>query len=181
VIVFDGSCGTEAAGDTLGGYAMTSFDDDTRTTGVEEGRVITPSGDDLVFSEALEHVEVGSGWATWSHDFTGDVYIVPGGVMLTLTLPAGTLAFSFFAEPNDFDLLDITATAQDGTSSGPVGVEGDSGATFFGFYTTDPETPLECIEVSIDNSGGFAIGEFAINQDPESVGEPAPVCGEVGE
>ena len=177
-IVFDPGNGTCAGPDSIGGYAMTPFGadgSDSPVSGVE-----SPSGDSIGFDQTLDHVTIGSGWATWSHGYLGDVYIVPGGVMITITLPAGTLAFSFFAEPDAFEVLDITAIAQDGTSSGGVPVDGSAGATFFGFYTTDPEVPLECISVGIDDEGGFAIGEFAITQDPEALGESAPACVEEG-
>ena len=53
-----------------------------------------------------------------------------------MTLPSGTGAFYFYAEPNAFATFTVQAVAQDGTTSGPVSVNGASGATYLGFYGT---------------------------------------------
>jgi len=122
---------------------------------------------------------IGGDWDTWSHGYTGDVYFVDG-TQVTLTLPPNTFAFYLYVEPSyrcphpysfvepsyryphpySFDEYSVTVTA-DGTSSGPVGVVGGSGATYFGFYSTTG--PISTIVVSVEKSArGFAIGEFGI-------------------
>ena len=167
-IVFDGSPGTGAPPATLGPYPMTPFPEDGRTVGLDVSHVPGPTGD-LGFDQALMHRRIGSGWSTWSHGYMGDVY---GAVdRLTMTLPPSTYAFYFYAEPNNFGWHSITATAQDGTTSGPVDVEGSAGATYFGFYSTG--SPIVSITVESDaEAGGFAVGEFGIY-----TGEPIrPSC-----
>ena len=78
------------------------------------------------------------------------------------TLPAGTKAFYFYAEPQQFALLQIQATAQDGTTSGPIDVQGFAGAQYYGFYGTGAST-LSSITVTTTDPTGFAVGEFGIN------------------
>jgi hypothetical protein len=90
-------------------------------------------------------------------------------------MPAQTVAFYFYAEPNDFGTFDVTATAQDGTTSGPIPVTGDSGATYFGFFATAPDL-IASITVTADPGAlGFAVGEFGIaaNQPPDCSGVTA--------
>jgi hypothetical protein len=183
---FDGSPGTGAPPSTLGGCPMTAFGDDTRSTFSDVTTVNAPGGGSLSFSTPLNHREIGDGWNTWSHDYTGDVYFLPGGgggdlvaevtaLTVTITLPSGTLAFSFYAEPNSFEgSFTVTATLQDGTTSNAVPVAGNAGATYFGFYTTSLSNPLVSIDVSSDDSDGFAIGEFMISQTDQA---PAVVAG----
>jgi hypothetical protein len=160
-IVFDGSPGTGPPPATLGPYTMTAFGPDPQL--VNQGPVVTSVNDPagtVSFSPPLNHSTVGNGWATWSHGYTGDVYWTTGST-ITMTLPAGTRAFYFYAEPNTFDFFEVTATAQDGTTSGPIQVQGNSGATYFGFYSTG--TPnIESITVTTTDTTGFAVGEFGI-------------------
>jgi hypothetical protein len=159
-IVFDGSPGTGPPPATLGPYTMTAFGPDPQP--VNQGPVVTSVNDPagtVSFSPPLNHSTVGNGWATWSHGYTGDVYWTTGST-ITMTLPAGTRAFYFYAEPNTFDVFDVTATAQDGTTSGPIQVQGNSGAKYFGFYATG--TPnIESITVTTTDTT-LAVGEFGI-------------------
>jgi hypothetical protein len=160
-IIFDGSPGTNAPPSTLGPYTMTAFGRDPQPTGTTVTGVTDPAGT-LTFSQPLVHSTVGNGWATWSHGYTGDVYSNFDGSPITITLPSGTRAFYLYAEPNTFDLFDVTATADDGTTSGPVQVQGNSGAQYFGFYATG--TPnLAFITVSTTDTSGLGIGEFGIS------------------
>jgi len=164
VIVFDGSPGTAAPPATLGPYTMTPAPDDTRPIGQDVFVTTVPLGiGDLSFSHQMSHVEIGDGWATWSHGYTGDVYADYVGATVTMTLPPGTEAFYFYAEPNAYGQFSITATSNSGITSGPVQVEGNSGARYFGFYTTDPATTISSITVDVASSAsGFAVGEFGI-------------------
>jgi hypothetical protein len=160
-IVFDGSPGTNAPPSTLGPYTMTAFGPDPQPTGTTVTGVTDPAGT-LTFSQPLVHSTVGNGWATWSHGYTGDVYSNFDGSPITITLPSGTRAFYLYAEPNTFNVFDVTATADDGTTSGPVQVQGNSGAKYFGFYATG--TPnIATITVTTTDTTGLGVGEFGIS------------------
>jgi len=159
---FDGSPGTAAPPPTLGPYAMTPFGADPQPFGSVTS-VAGPDGASISFASPLDHVKVGNGWNTWSNGYTGDVYWTYGADAATISLPAGTNAFYFYAEPNPYAVFDVTATAADGTTSGPIAVNGFYGAQYFGFYT-DGSAPLASITVS--SSVDFAIGEFGINTGP---------------
>jgi hypothetical protein len=159
-ITFDGSPGTGPPPATLGPYTMTAFGPDGRPDGTTVSDVPDPAGT-IAFSPSLTHTHVGVGWATWSHGYTGDVYFT-GGTQITITLPAGTKAFYFYAEPNQFAVFSVQATAQDGTTSGPIPVQGQAGAQYFGFYGTGAAT-LASITVTTADPTGFAVGEFGIN------------------
>jgi hypothetical protein len=187
VTFFDGP-GTNAAPTRLHGIKMTPFASDSRRPlGGLVGTVDGPSGT-IKFSRQAYHDTVKRAkkgtpghWLTWSHKYKGDVYYVAPSV--TITLPDGTRAFSFYAEPNDQNTFKITATA-DGVSSGAVKVHGKGGAKFFGFVakkgghlstitvtSTDHSTPLldkhgkprrDKHGHKLIDPGGFAVGEFAI-------------------
>jgi hypothetical protein len=159
-IVFDGSPGTAAPPATLGPYTMTSFGPDPQPVGATVTGVSDPAGT-IGFAPPLTHSTVGNGWATWSHGYTGDVYSTPSGGPITITLPTGTRAFYLYAEPNVFNVFTVQATAQDGTTSGPVQVQGNSGAQYFGFYATGT-TNLASITVTTSDTSGLAVGEFGI-------------------
>ncbi len=160
-IAFDGSPGTAAPPATLGPYTMTPFGPDSRTLGEQVSDVSDPAGT-IGFAPSLTHTRIGSGWSTWSHGYTGDVYYLIPGSQITITLPAGTKAFYFYAEPNTFDVFSVEATAQDGTTSGPIPVQGYSGAQYFGFYGNGSAT-LASITVTTSDTSGLAVGEFGIN------------------
>lgn len=159
-ITFDGSPGTGPPPATLGPYTMTAFGTDSQPTGTTVNGVSDPAGT-LAFSPPLTHSTVGNGWATWSHGYTGDVYWTGTGSTITITLPAGTEAFYLYAEPNAFALFDVQATAQDGTTSGPVQVDGTGGAKYFGFYGTGGAT-IATVTVTTADTSGLGVGEFGI-------------------
>jgi hypothetical protein len=150
--------GDGAPGATLGPFAMTPFSSDGRPEFDPVNSVPSPLGGDVTFSPDLLHLAVGSGWGTWSHGFLGDVYYTDGGLSATLTLPANTGAFFLFAQPNQAQSFDITVESQEGTSVTQT-VDGNGGASFYGFYTTGGSL-LSSITVS--STEDFAIGEFGI-------------------
>jgi hypothetical protein len=182
-ITFDGSPGTNSPPSTLGPYVMTAFGTDSQPVCPNAGSVVSsvngPNGT-LSFTPSLSHDLVGRCWATWSNGYAGDVYDnfnagAPQLTQITMALPPSTNAFYFYAEPNAFDIFNVTATAQDGTTSGPIPVQGQAGAQYFGFYgtggatiasitvtiaakTCDPSNP-SCIP----DPDGFAVGEFGIS------------------
>jgi hypothetical protein len=170
-ITFDGSPGTNAPPSTLGPYTMTAFGPDPQPLGEVSG-VSDPAGT-IFFDPRLHHDTVpDGGWNNWSHGYTGDVYdtCFDNGSGCTaadpshvrITLPAGTNAFYFYSEANTFDTFTLQATAQDGTTSGPVQVTTPGGAKYFGFYGTGGAT-LAHIDVTANDPSGFAVGEFGIN------------------
>jgi hypothetical protein len=172
-ITFDGSPGTAAPPSTLGPYTMTPFGPDSQPSCPDTGSTVTgvidPAGT-IGFTEALRHDQTPAPgcWATWSHGYTGDVYDTTQLVdktQVTITLPSGTNAFYFYAEPNTFAVFDVQATAQDTTTSGPIQVQGNSGAKYFGFYGTGGVT-LATITVTTSDTSGFAVGEFGIQVAP---------------
>lgn len=161
-IVFSGGPGTDAPPPTLGPYVMQAFPTDTQPIGGVTS-VAGPTGT-LGFDQALTHLQIGNGWATWSNNYGGDVYQA-GSTTITLALPPSTSAFYFYAEPNQFSTFTISATNGDGTSSGDVDVNGSAGASYFGFYSTDA-TSLSSITVTTSDPQGFAIGEFGVAEKP---------------
>ena len=166
-VQFSGSVGTGAPPATLGGYPMTAFGLDSRALGEQVSSITDPAGT-ILLSPSLVHLRVGTGWATWSHGYGGDVYFsgFPTGgddPTVELTLPPSTKAFAFYAEPNTFGSFSVEAIASDGTSSEPVNIQGNSGARYFGFYGRDGKT-LSSVTVTASDPRGFAIGEFQISR-----------------
>jgi len=107
--------------------------------------------------------EVGSGWATWSHDYTGQLFFVILD-QATYTMPPGTGAFDAYAEPGPFMWITfkITAYASDGTSATiEKEVHGDHGASHFGFYTTGG-AELTTVIVDVLGQYSWAIGELRL-------------------
>lgn len=155
--------GTAAPSATLGPYTMTPFANDTRAnfTTVSSTQA-TPIGGVVGFSPNVSLREIGAGWATWSHGYTGDVYAAfgDGTVNITLTMPTGTGAFYFYAESDSFSTFTITATSSS-TQIAQVTV-GASGANYFGFYGTGGDTVTSVVVSFPQGSGGGAVGEFGI-------------------
>jgi subtilisin family serine protease len=161
-ICIDTSVGTAAPPATLGGYTISPFALDSRTLFESVTDVPAPGGRTLQLDRSMGHYRIGSGWGTWSHGYTGDVYanVVD---QVRMTLPANTKAFYFYVEPNLQASYNVTATANDGTTSGPIAVSGLSGAKYFGFYS-EGGTTLSSITANVDAAAqGFAIGEFGID------------------
>jgi hypothetical protein len=151
--------GTSAPPTTLGTYTMLPFAADARGN-VSVDHAVSPSGN-VPFSPNLTHDTVPATWASWSNGYTGDVYETTGTTE-TLTMPANTTAFYLYSEPEAFGLFAVTATTDNGTSSGAQSVNGNGGARGAGFYTDDG-TYLTSITVTVDAAAnGFAVGEFGI-------------------
>lgn len=170
-IVFDGSPGTGAAPSMLGPYTMAAFGTDSQPSCGASGSIVTgvtgPAGT-IGFNQLVNHDIVGDCWATWSHGYTGDVYSTDSSLdvsTLTIMLPAATQAFYLYSESVIRSPFTITATALDGTTSGPITVNGDGGAQYFGFYELGGAT-LASITVTTDDTSGFAVGEFGISVAP---------------
>jgi hypothetical protein len=162
--------GTAAPPATLGGHTMTPFPNDPVGVFSSVTSVASPLGGTLDFDITMTNLEIGIGWATWSHGYTGDVYWTEGATSVTMTLPAGTRAFYFYAEPNPFDTFNFKATASDGTSSPLTPIAGFDGARGFGFYTPDSTITsilFQSIGSNTNPAVDFAVGEFGIAPVPE--------------
>ena len=170
-IVFDGSPGTNPPPATLGGHPMTPFDHDDRfdtTTTVP-----APGAGSVGFSEYMGIDDV-LPWQPWPVGYTGRIYATFSN-SLVLTLPAATRAFYFDARsydcyaPSDAygSQLTVTATAQDGTTSGPtvMGTLDQCAPHYFGFYATGSNS-VSTITIVTNTwrvwMRGLAIGEFGI-------------------
>lgn len=106
--------------------------------------------------------------ATWSHGYTGDVYTDNASQGLTFTLPPGTGAFYFYAEPNPQYFIPMTVTDDSGTAIYTF-VAGYSGADGFAFTAPQGQT-LSTIRIT--SLYPFAVGEFGI-----ASAVPEPVSG----
>lgn len=112
---------------------------------------------------------IGSGWATWSHGYTGDVWYTGGATSQTITLPAGVGAAYVYVEPNPFSVqtCSMTATGSSGSqSTGPFSADGSGGAVGWGFV--ESAGTLSSITVSCDVD--FATGTWGVG------GSAGPVC-----
>ncbi len=160
--------GTNAPEATLGPYEMIQFADDARPVREKFSFVLSPLGGNITFNISLEHRKIPVDWALWSHNYKGDVYWTgDNGEYAGMTLPSGTSAFYFYAEPKDTGVNTITAIAYDGVSDiVTVSQEIDSigGASYFGFYGINGSV-IRNIMVYSENAD-FAIGEFGISTIP---------------
>ncbi len=169
--------GTTAPVGSLGTYAMTSYDM-TAQAAIVDGTAITtipgaPFGS-LDVSPGATKQTVPASWATWSHGYTGPVFWIHANTG-TLSLPPGTGAFEFYAEPDSFGTMTITATTDTGATSGPISVVGDAGATGFGFFASSGEN-IASIKIETTDSD-FSVGEFYSNATRTA---PVPTLGPVG-
>lgn len=164
------SPGTGAPPGTLGGYSMVGFPSEGRSEFDMVTDVVAPSGfANLIFDQELELDFVGSGWDSWSHGYGGAVYqlfeeAVSGRTSLMITLPPGTLGFYTYIEPNQKGTYEFTVTS--GSTTTTLGINGDGGARYVGFYTDDTLDPLFSVYVDQPDglALGFAVGEFGIAQ-----------------
>ena len=162
-IAFTDAPGTGSPPPYLGTHKVQQFNALSCTSGTTYAGVTGPTGN-VSFNPGLECEQVGAGWQTWSNGYTGDVYWdnanQGGSTTMTLTLPKGTRAFYFYAEPDQFETFNLQATAQNGTTSGPLQVYGLAGAQYLGFYGNGPGTDIKTITISCDDD--FAVGEMGI-------------------
>jgi hypothetical protein len=170
-INFDGSPGTAAPPSGLGPYIMTPFPFDGGSGLVSSAP--SPLGGSVGFAPALDQRQIGFGWATWSHGYLGDVYVTDGN-SVTLTMPPDTGAFYLYVEPNFFGEFVFEAVANDGTTSGPISVEGFAGAAYFGFYAAGGALNSITVTNSDAGAGGFAVGEFGIAPQGQVIFDGSP-------
>ncbi|MBK7696929.1 MAG: hypothetical protein IPI30_22270 [Saprospiraceae bacterium] len=65
-------------------------------------------------------------------------------------LPVGTRAYYLYIEGNSFTSANITATANDGTTSGAIPVNGFAGANYYGFIPPTAACMLTTITITAD-------------------------------
>ena len=169
-VVFDGSPGTGEPPATLGGYVMVPIEE-TRANATLVSNAPLPNGT-AAFDQDVRILTVSKVFnpAGWTADWGGwegkKVYwAFQADDTVKITLPAGTKAFYLYGHAEVFGATVVTATAQDGTSSGPIPVTNQPGgspdAQFFGFYATGSDV-LQTITVAAPNAGrGLAVGRFA--------------------
>ncbi len=158
--------GTAAPPAVLCREVMVPFGLDPRPRSTDEITVPTPNviplaqliGKHLNFSIPLNHRRIGSGWSTWSHGYTGDVYFTAGQTAVTTVVPQGADRFQLYVEGNPFTDRDFRITVNGGAPTIVETITGASGAEGFGFCG-----PLHSVTVeAVDGVTDFAIGEFAI-------------------
>jgi hypothetical protein len=150
----------------VGSYQVTPAAADPSALNLSVSTVPMPTGGSLGISPALDHRKMGSGWNSWSHTYTGDLYTASSSAVstVTLTLPDGTGAFAFFLEPNNLSAFTFTVsctTADGGSLQETASIVGDKGATGFAFHCST--SPLSSVTILVPaGAGGFALGEFSI-------------------
>lgn len=106
--------------------------------------------------------QVGFGWATWSHGYTGNVYYTNGATSIRITYPRGIKTAYLYVQPNPFGMWPFTIKASDGnqtiTELGEV--EGSAGASGW-LFTTTLDSDIIFVEISSDVD--FAVGEFGVS------------------
>ncbi|HEV7807508.1 MAG TPA: hypothetical protein VGO80_16935 [Solirubrobacteraceae bacterium] len=164
-VVFDGGPGSGAAPDSLGPYAVNPYPADTRPSDVVH-TAPAPSAS-LGFSRPMSLRRISD--ASWSSGawaggtFAGAVYWNLGAGATTITLPEPQRAFYLYGQADFFGTYAMTATAQDGTTSGEIqattGAVGIN-ARFFGFYGTGDDLISSVTISSPEADEDFAVGNF---------------------
>ena len=160
-VTFVDNPGTGAPPGIMGPYSTQAFGADSQSLDTFVSGIAGPTGP-LAFSPQLEHLKVGHGWNGWSNGYAGDVFYTgssPGLITVTVSLPARTVAFCFYGQPKNGATFDLSATAQNRTSSGPLTVGAAGGARYLGFHSGGG-TYLDSVTISCDEA--FAIGELGI-------------------
>jgi hypothetical protein len=171
IVVFE-NLGTGAPPFLIGDYSVTPFNTAPQAAIPDNTYVTTIPGSpipgNLTTSVQVRKLTSESSWsAVWgAHGYVGPVFTT-GNDTLTLYLPPFAGAFYLYVEPGNIGIFSITATANSGTTSGPVMVTTPAGATGFGFYTTEDNEYIASISVTVDAlSDGLGIAEFGIAQAP---------------
>jgi hypothetical protein len=139
---------------------MSVFPPDERPLNVDVSTLPMPCliPGEIGFSPAVNHRRIGSGWISWSHGYTGDVYFTSGATTVTLTMPAGTLAVYFYVQPNPFAEHTFQVLVNGMHLSEEFTAHGSAGAVGFGVCAN----PVHTVVVTCMSGADFAIGEFGI-------------------
>src|ERR1019366_5122896 len=145
-VTFVDNPGTGAPPGIMGPYSTQAFGADSQSLDTFVSGIAGPTGP-LAFSPQLEHLKVGHGWNGWSNGYAGDVFYTgssPGLITVTVSLPARTVAFYFYGQPKNGATFELSATAQNRTSSGPLTVGAAGGARYLGFHSGGGTYPMPC-------------------------------------
>lgn len=158
--------GTSSPPAVVDGQSLLSFSTDPASEFASVTTVPTPSGLNLSFDQSLEHLVVGYSWFSWGQGYFGDVYATdPTSSSLTITLPADTTRFAFYAMPSDLVIQQFTASETSSGSALVQSIDGNGDAAGF-LFVAAPGTTLD--KILITSTGSFAVGEFLLTSVPES-------------
>jgi hypothetical protein len=157
---------TVAPPGTLGGYTMTAL---AQSYAPRQAQVSSTLGAlSIGFNQTVLETNIGPApkWIAWSHGYTGNVWSTvfsTNALSVTLTLPTGTKALYFFAQPEALSDQPITVTYSGATGSPlTLSIDGNGGAKGFGLYSDAGEDLTQFTISSVSASVGFAVGEFGI-------------------
>lgn len=149
---------------SLGGIPVQAFDQAAQAA-IPNATLVTaipgsPYAPGLTTDIPVQKLTIGSGWATWSHGYTGPVFFAVGSSALTMTLPVYASAFYFYAEPNPFANVNFTVQTESGATYGPYVINGNAGARGTGIWGTDGEK-IKSVTVFTDGPD-FSVAEFGM-------------------
>jgi len=158
--------GTSSPPGDVGGQPLLAFPADATAEFTSVSTVPSPSGLDLTFNQPVEHLVVGSSWLGWGQGYSGDVYATdPTSFSLTITLPADTTRFVFYAMPSDLVIQPFTVSETSSVTPLVQSIDGNADAAGF-LFVAAPGTTLN--QVFISSTGSFAVGEFLASSIPEA-------------
>ncbi len=157
--------GTSSPPAVVAGQTLLAFPTDPTAEFTTVRSVPSPSGLDLAFDQNVEHLVVGYSWYNWGQGYFGDVYATdPTSFSLTITLPADTTQFVFYAMPSDLVIQQFTVSETSSTTSLVQSIDGNGDAAGF-LFVAAPGSTLD--QVLITSTGSFAVGEFLLTSIPE--------------
>lgn len=158
--------GTSSPPAVVSGQALLAFPTDPTAEFASVSTVPSPSGLNLTFDQNVEHLVVGYSWYNWGQGYFGDVYATdPTSFSLTITLPADTTRFVFYAMPSDLVIQQFTVSETSSTTSLVQSIDGNGDAAGF-LFVAAPGSTLD--QVFITSTGSFAVGEFLLTSIPEA-------------
>ncbi len=158
--------GTSSPPLVVDGQPLLAFPTDTTPEFTSVSTVPAPSGLSLTFDQPVEHLVVGSSWFGWGRGYTGDVYATDlTSFSLTITLPADTTRFVFYAMPSDLVIQPFTVSETSSVTPLVQSIDGNADAAGF-LFVAAPGTTLN--QVFISSTGSFAVGEFFASSIPEA-------------
>lgn len=126
------------------------------------GSLTLNGGTTLNFDTLVNKRTIGSGWATWSGGFTGDVFYTNGATSVNAGI-SNVSGFGLDMEPNPFADYLMSLTLSDGSVI-TQSVNGFGGADFFGWVGSGVTS------FNMSSSVDFAFGRFV---EANNVPEPA--------
>lgn len=160
--------GTSSPPSAVDGQPLLAFSTDPAPEFASVTTVPSPSGLDLSFDQGMEHLVVGYSWYNWGQGYLGDLYATdPTSVSfsLTITLPADTTRFVFYAMPSDLVIQPFTVSETSSGSPLLESIDGNGDAAGF-LFVADPGSTLD--QIFITSTGSFAVGEFLLTSIPEA-------------